>query len=179
MPRKVASGRFPVMVQNQQDMPTIGFSPTHTLYRLQWQDRAREGSGEYVRCGADLLLNGLNRNLEGYAECPVCGTTTRLSIVNGKIASLNPGNAIMHVLETPTGSGRIWVVCEPTHIFDKKTCSEKWLSKYKGQRGLVTPVDKYHKLLIQRRSNRQPLPEENPKTRLTGSVKNSDRDLTR
>jgi hypothetical protein len=74
------------------------------------------------------LLNGLNRNLEGYAQCPVCGTTTRLSIVDGKIDGLDPGNAILHVLETPTKSGRTWVECEPTHIFDKKSCSEKWLS---------------------------------------------------
>lgn len=134
--------------------PTVGLSSTPTLYKLNWQDDSGEEAREYVRCGADLLLNGLNRNLDGNAQCPVCGTTTRILIVNGKIDGLEPRDAIVHVVELPTKSGRIWIECESTHIFDKKTCLEKWISEYKGKTGLVDSVENYHKLLTQRRSKR-------------------------
>lgn len=141
--------------KNDTQESTVGFSPTPTLYKLQWQDDSGEGAEEYVRCGADLLLNGLNRNLDAEAHCPVCGTTTRLLIVDGKVDGLEPRNAIIHVLEVSTKSGRIWIECEATHIFDRKTCYEKWVSQYKGKPGLLTSVEDYHALLIQRRSNRQ------------------------
>lgn len=137
-----------------QREPTIGLSPTPTLYKLNWQDDSRKETEEYVRCGADILLNGLNGNLDSVAQCPVCGTSTRLLIVNGKIDGLEPKDASIHVLEMPTKSGRIWIECEATHIFDKKTCLEKWISEYKGETGLVDSVENYHKLLVQRRSKR-------------------------
>jgi len=149
--------------RDQQPEPTVGFSSTPTLYKLHWQDDSSDTAEEYVHCGADLLLNGLNRNLDAHAQCPVCGTTTRLLIADGKIDGLEPRNALIHVLEIPTKSGRIWVECEATHIFDKKTCLEKWVSEYKGKPGLVSPLEDYHNMLTQRRSNRQKLPEEKPK----------------
>ena len=125
-----------------QKEPTVGFSSTPTLYKLNWQDYSGEEVREYVRCGADILLNGLNRNLDGNAQCPVCGTTTRILIVNGKIDGLEPRDAMVHVVELPTKSGRIWIECESTHIFDKKACLEKWISDYKGKTGLVDSVEK-------------------------------------
>ena len=136
-----------------QREPIIGLSTTPTLYKLHWQDVSCE-SPEYVRCGADLLLNGLNRNLDAEAQCPICGTITRLLIVDGKIDGLEPKDASIHVLEMPTRSERIWIECEATHIFDKKPCLEKWISEYKGKTGLVDSVENYHKLLVQRRSKR-------------------------
>ncbi len=151
------------MTENEPRESTVGFSPSPTLYKLQWQGDSREEAEEYVRCGADLLLNGLDRNLDADAKCPVCGTSTRLLIVDGKIYGLEPRNAIIHVLEIPTKSGRTWIECEATHIFDKKACYEKWVSQYKGKAGLVTSIVDYHDILIQRRSSRQKLPEEKPK----------------
>jgi len=122
--------------------PTVGLSSTPTLYKLNWQDDSGEEAREYVRCGADLLLNGLNRSLDAEAQCPVCGTTTQLLIVDGNIDGLEPRNAMIHVVELPTKSGRIWIECESTHIFDKKACLEKWISDYKGKTGLVDSVEK-------------------------------------
>ena len=148
---------------DQRSRSTVGFSQTPTLYKLHWQDDSG-APDEYVHCGADLLLNGLNRNLDADAKCPICGTITRLLIVNGKLDGLEPRDAIIHVLEMPTKSGRIWVECEPTHIFDKKTCFEEWVSEYKGKPGLVTSVEDYHDLLVQRRFNRQKSPEEKQKS---------------
>jgi hypothetical protein len=134
---------------------TIGFSPTPTLYKLHWKG----GKEEYVRCGADILLNGLEGDLEGEAHCTVCGSRTQLVIANGKIDGLEPKDAMIHVVETPTNSGRIWIECEATHIFDKQDCFEKWVSEYKGKKGLVALVNAYHDRLIARRSNRQKAPE--------------------
>jgi len=142
---------------------TIGYSLKPTPYKVHWQNNSGKGTEEYVRCGADILLNGLNGNLDADAQCPMCRTVTRLLIVDGKVDRLEPRNAIIHVLEMPTESGRIWIECEATHIFDKKTCLDKWVSKYKGNPGLVAFVEEYHDLLAHRRSNRQELPEEKPK----------------
>jgi alkylmercury lyase-like protein len=134
---------------------TVGFSPSPTLYKLHWDG----GKEEYVHCGADILLNGLKGDLEGEAQCPVCGNLTRLVIVKGKIDGLDPKDAMIHVVEMPTKSGRIWIECEATHIFDKQDCFRKWMSEYKGKMGLVASVEEYHDRLIARRSNRQKAPQ--------------------
>ena len=138
---------------------TVGFSPTHTLYKLRWDG----GHEEYVHCGADILLNGLEGDLEGEAWCPVCQNRTRLVIASGKINGLEPRDAIIYVVEMPAKSGRIWIECESTHIFDKEECFQKWIAEYSGKKGLVASVVDYHKRLIARRSNRQKAPQYMPK----------------
>ncbi len=139
---------------------TIGLSMTPTLYRFRWKGRA---GYEYTRCGADLLLNGLRADLEGEAKCPVCGTLTRLVIADGKIDGLDPGDAMIHVVEVPAGRGRIWIECEPTHIFDRRSCYEQWSLGYNGKKGLVATIRDYHDRLKEKRPSKQRLPEEKPK----------------
>ncbi len=129
---------------------TVGPSVTPTLYRLHW----RGGGEEYVHCGADILLNGLLCDLEGEATCPVCKTKTQLVIAGTSIGKLEPRDAILHVVETPTGSGRIWIECESTQIFDRKECFQKWISEYSGKKGVVTSVEDYHRMLVARRSSK-------------------------
>ncbi len=141
---------------NSESRPaTIGFSPTPTLYELHWDG----GTREYVHCGADILLNGLEGDLEGEARCPVCQSHTRLAIANGKIDGLDPRDAMIHVVEMPAKSGRIWIECESTHIFDKEECFQKWIAGYSGKKGLVASVEDYHSRLTARRSNRQKAPQ--------------------
>jgi hypothetical protein len=138
-------------MNNSEDRPaTVGFSPTHTLYKLHWKG----GNEEYVHCGADILLNGLEDDLEGEARCPVCQSRTQLVIANGKIDGLDPRGAIIHVVEMPTKSGRIWIECESTHIFDREVCFQKWIAGYSGKKGLVESVVDYHDRLTARRSNK-------------------------
>jgi Alkylmercury lyase len=150
------SGGGELPTDNSEHRPaTVGFSQTPTLYKLHW-DRRNE---EYVHCGADILLNGLEGDLEGEAQCPVCHNRTRLVIANGKIDRLDPQDAVIHVVEMPTQSGRIWIECESTHIFDKKLCFQKWIANYPGKKGLVASVMDYHNRLTERRSNRQRAPE--------------------
>jgi len=137
---------------NSESRPaTVGFSPTPTQYKLHW-DR---GNSEYVHCGADILLNGLEGDLEGEGQCPVCQNRTRLVIANGKIDDLNPRDAIIHVVEMPTKSGKIWIECESTHIFDKEGCFQKWIAGHSSKNGQVASVEDYHSRLTARRSNRQ------------------------
>jgi transcription elongation factor Elf1 len=144
---------------SEKKSATVGFSPTPTLYKVHWDG----GKEEYVHCGADILLNGLEGDLEGEAHCSVCGNRTQLVIADGKIDGLDPKDAMIHVVEMPTNSGRIWIECEATHIFDKQDCFQEWISKYKGKKGLVSSVDQYHDRLVARRSNKQKAPEYLPK----------------
>ena len=141
---------------NSESRPaTVGFSPTPTLYKLHWDG----GNKEYVFCGADIWLNGLEGDLEGEGQCPVCQNRTRLVIANGKIDELDPRDAIIHVVEMPTKSGRIWIECESTHNFDKEECFHKWIAGYSNKNGLVESVKDYHNRLTARRSNRQRAPQ--------------------
>jgi hypothetical protein len=136
---------------NSENTPaTVGFSPNHTLYKLHWKGR----NEEYVHCGADILLNGLEDDLEGEARCPVCQSRTQLVIANGKIDGLDPRGAIIHVVEMPTKSGRIWIECESTHIFDREVCFQKWIAGYSGKKGLVESVVDYYHRLTAPRSNK-------------------------
>ncbi len=139
------------MKNSENRPPTIGFSETATLYKLHWDG----GNREYVHCGADILLNGLEGDLEGEARCPICQNRTQLVIANGKIDRLDPRDAIIHVVEMPAKSGRIWIECESTHIFDKEECLQTWIARYSGKKGLVTSVEDAHNRLTARRSNRQ------------------------
>jgi Alkylmercury lyase len=104
-------------------------------------------------------LNGLEGDLEGDAVCPVCGNHTQLVVADGRIDGLEPKDAMIHVVEMPTNSGRIWIECEATHIFDKQDCFQTWISTYKGRKGQVASVGAYHDRLIARRSNKQKAPE--------------------
>ena len=137
------------------EMPqkTVGFSSSPTLYRLKWRNGDREGEREYVRCGADLLLSGLTGDLEAEGRCPVCGNLTKLTIVDRKIHALEPKDALLHVVEIPSESGWISIECGGTHIFDKQACLQKWVSTYKGKQGLVTSIEKYHDLIVRRRTD--------------------------
>jgi hypothetical protein len=134
---------------------TIGLSPAPTLYKIHWHG----GNEEYVYCGADILLNGLEGDLEGEAICPVCKNHTQLVITDGKIESLDRHDAAIHVVEIPANTGRIWIECEATHIFDNKECLEKWISGYSGRKGIVASVQQYHKQLAARRTSREKPPE--------------------
>lgn len=99
------------------------------------------------------MLSGLSGDLEAEARCPVCGSLTRLGIVDRKILVLEPKYALLHVVEMPSESGWISIECGGTHIFDKQACLQKWVSTYKGKQGLVTSVEKYHELIVSRRTD--------------------------
>ena len=66
---------------------------------------------------------------------------------------------MIHVVEMPAKSGRIWIECESTHIFDKEECFQKWIAEYSDKNGLVASVEDYHSRLTARRSNRQKAPQ--------------------
>jgi alkylmercury lyase-like protein len=149
-PGSLEVGRELPMKDSENKLPTIGFSPTPTLYKLHWNG----GDDEYVCCGADILLNGLEGDLVGQALCPVCHNSTRLVIASGKIDGLDPRDAIIHVVEMPAQSGRIWIECDSTHIFDKEECFQKWIAKSPGMNGLVESVVDYHNRLMARRSKK-------------------------
>jgi alkylmercury lyase-like protein len=147
-------GELPTNISEHRPA-TVGFSQTPTLYKLHWDG----GNEEYVHCGADILLNGLVGDLKGEGRCPVCQNLTQLVVANSKLDRLDPRDAIIHVLEMPTKSGRIWIECESTHIFDKEECFQKWIAVYSGKKGSVASVQDYHNRLTERRSNRQRAPE--------------------
>ena len=74
-------------------------------------------------------------------------------IVDRKLQFLGPRDALLHVVEMPKESGRVWIECEGTHIFDRQACLQKWVSGYKGKQGLVTSIEKYYDLLVRRRTD--------------------------
>jgi hypothetical protein len=97
----------------------------------------------YVKCGADILINGLRTDLRAEARCPVCGTVTRFHIDNKRIKDLAPKDPTLHVVEIQLGPGRLNIICDSTHIFDKEDCLTNWLSKYSGKPGLVISLPEY------------------------------------
>ena len=64
----------------------VGFSDKPTLCRMILPQRG----DVYVKCGADILLNGLKTDLGAEARCPVCGYVTRFHIVRGESKILRP-----------------------------------------------------------------------------------------
>src|SRR5712664_984449 len=124
----------------------VGFSDKPTLYRVILPQRG----DVYLKCGADMLLNGLKSDLEAEARCPVCGYLTRFHIVKRGIEHLAPKDPMLHVVEFEMGAGQVGVECESTHIFDRKDCLTKWLSTYTGKRGLVISLPEYMGSLNQR-----------------------------
>ena len=117
----------------------VGFSKTPTSYRMILPERG----DVYVRCGADILINGLRIDLRAEARCPVCGTVTRFHIHNRRVEDLAPKDPTLHVVEIQMGHGRLNIICNSTHIFDKKDCLTDWLSTYTGKPGLVISLPEY------------------------------------
>jgi len=130
----------------------VGFSKTPTSYRMILPERG----DVYVKCGADILINGLKTDLRAEARCPVCGTVTRFCIDNRRIKDLAPEDPTLHVVEIGLGPGRLSIKCEATHIFDKKDCLAKWLSTYTGKPGLVTSLPEYIDSLNKRNAKVSP-----------------------
>jgi len=97
----------------------------------------------YVKCGADILLNGLKTDLRAEARCPICGNVTSFYIDNRGIENLAPKDPVLHVVEFKMGPGHLGVECESTHIFDEKDCLTKWLSTYGGKQGRVASLPEY------------------------------------
>ncbi len=124
----------------------VGFSEKPTLYRMILPQRG----DVYVKCGADILLNGLKTDLRAEARCPVCGNVTRFHIDNRRIEELAPKDPMLHVVEFKMGPGHLGVECESTHIFNKKDCLTKWQSTYAGKQGLVASLPEYMGSLNQR-----------------------------
>ena len=117
----------------------VGFSDNPTLYRMILPQRG----DVYVKCGADILLNGLKTDLRAEAQCPICGNVTRFRVDQRRIEDLTPRSAMLHVVEFKMGPGHLGVECESTHIFDKKDCLTKWQSTYTGKQGLVASLPEY------------------------------------
>jgi hypothetical protein len=104
----------------------------------------------YVKCGADILINGMKTDLRAEARCPVCGNVTRFHIDNRRIEDLAPKDPALHVVEIQLGPGRLNIKCDSTHIFDRKECLTNWLSTYTGKPGLVISLPEYMASLNQR-----------------------------
>ncbi len=124
----------------------VGFSNTPTLYRMILPERRNV----YVKCGADILLNGLKTDLKAEAQCPACGALTRFHVAQRRIEDLAPKDPTLHVVEYEMGPGHVGVECESTHIFDKKDCLTQWLSTYTGKPGAVASLPEYMASLNQR-----------------------------
>ncbi|TMI39439.1 hypothetical protein E6H21_09145 [Candidatus Bathyarchaeota archaeon] len=117
----------------------VGFSDTPTLYRMILPERG----SVFVKCGADILINGLKTDLRAKARCPICGTVTRFHIGKRRIEDLAPKDPTPHVVELEQGPGRMSIKCDSTHIFDKKDCLTNWLSTYAGKPGRVISLPEY------------------------------------
>jgi hypothetical protein len=81
----------------------VGFSETPTLYRMILPKKG----DVYVKCGADILINGLKTDLTAEARCPSCGNVTRFHIDNRLIEDLAPKDPTLHAVEIQLGPGRL------------------------------------------------------------------------
>lgn len=116
----------------------VGVSPNPSRYRIHV---ARGEIG--LKCGPDIILNGLRSNLDAEANCPVCQGLVRFKITDTKLEQLEPSEAIVHVVETVEGPGRLCVTCEASHIFDREECLHEWLGKYHGIPGSIYRLQEY------------------------------------
>jgi len=110
----------------------IGASPTPTRYKVRTQQREH-----YVRCGADLLLNGMNGDLEAEGRCPVCESIVRFQVKEKRVYQLRPSTSILHILEFLMDNGRVSIECEASPLFDSEECLRAWLNDYKGRPGSI------------------------------------------
>src|SRR5207245_9642763 len=83
----------------------VGFSDKPTLYRMILPQRG----DVYVKCGADILLNGLKTDLRAEARCPVCGNVTRFRVDQRRIEDLAPKSPMLHVVEFEMSPGPLGV----------------------------------------------------------------------
>ena len=124
----------------------VGFSATPTFYRIVLAEMGEV----YLKCGADILINGLKTNLEAEARCPVCGAITSFRLAEKLIEDLTPRDPTLHVVEFEMEPGHLRVECKSTHIFDKKECLSKWRSTYSGKPGRIMSLPEYMVSLNQR-----------------------------
>lgn len=115
----------------------IGASPFPTPYKV------RTSKDQYVYCGADILLNGVQHDLKGEATCIVCGRSTRVAFVDGRTSMVEPFGAVLHVVEIRSRGGIAQVVCEGSPLFDREQCLQSWLKSYKGLPGRVYTLEEF------------------------------------
>lgn len=118
-------------------MGIIGASASPTPYKL------RIPKDQYVYCGADILLNGVRHDLMGDATCIVCGRSTRVTFVDGRISMEEPLGAVLHVVEIRSPSGIAQVACEGSPLFDREECLQSWLKGYEGLPGRVYTLEEF------------------------------------
>jgi len=118
----------------------VGPSTVPTRYKVTLQT----GETSHVRCGADLVLTGLNYDLAAEGVCPVCETRVRFKMANSKLEGLTAPSAVLHVVVLPrTIHGRPFVECEGTNLFDTPECLNKWSQTYHGRPGREFTVQEY------------------------------------
>ena len=127
----------------------IGATLSQTPYKVRTLQEEH-----YLRCGADILLTGLQQDLEGEAKCVVCGTTVHLKMRKGRVYDLKPDNAILHVVEIPIEEGKFRIECEATHLFDSEKCLRSWVGSYAGRPGGIFRPQEYLDRLSQGRKAR-------------------------
>ncbi|MDE1852549.1 MAG: hypothetical protein KGI38_02245 [Thaumarchaeota archaeon] len=99
------------------------------------------GQKTHVHCGADVLLSGLYQDVSGTSICPVCGKETRMVIVAGRLASVDPQSALLHyVVEDQR---RFSICCEATFVFDKEECLKTWLGSHDGASGKTSSLPEF------------------------------------
>ena len=96
-----------------------------------------------MRCGADILLNGVGHDLQGEARCIICGRSAKVTIIQGKISKLDPAGAVLHVVEIRSPGQNAQVVCEASPLFDRHECLQFWLKNYDGPPGRVYGLHEY------------------------------------
>lgn len=117
--------------------PLIGESPVPTRYRIEVN-----GAGAFVRCGADILLNGLRQDLKAEARCPTCDRAIKFTVHRKRVERLEPAGALLHVVEVPWEPG-FGILCEATQIFDRDECLLRWSEGYAGPGGEVVSLQGY------------------------------------
>ncbi len=129
----------------------IGESPTSSLYRIRASGREIQ-----LKCGPDILLNGMRQDLEADANCPICQRPIRFRIVDRTVVHLEPPQPFLHAVEIVEGPGRLCVRCEASHIFDREECLRAWLSDYLGIPGSVYALQEYmdHVMTIEQHKSR-------------------------
>ncbi len=130
--------------------PVIGKSLSATGYRMK-----RSESEDYVRCGADLVLNGIREDVEAHAQCPMCGAPVEFKVRNQRVEALNAQSSLLHVVERQLDSSRTWVECDGSPLFDKEECLQRWVKNYKGTVGKIYTLQGYldHRLSICRNAS--------------------------
>src|SRR6266568_796081 len=91
----------------------IGATLSATPYKIRTSQ-----AEHFLRCGADILLNGLSRSIDGEGKCVICGTTTRLKMSEGRLQELDPETALLHMV-----LGNIGRQLHPLNSTERLSCS--------------------------------------------------------